>query len=47
MKAKICKLYGKWVVEFPFAVVVYCETWQSAIEVLSESDRYLLATENA
>jgi len=43
MKTRILKLYGRWVVEFPFGAVVYCDTWEQARDAFICFD-YLLAT---
>ena len=47
MKTRLLKLHGMWVVEFPFMVVVYCDTWDQAVGVLYEWDKFLLTTERA
>jgi hypothetical protein len=44
MKTRIVKLYQHWVVEFPFSVVVYCETWRQAREAFQHFDEYLLSS---
>lgn len=47
MKTRIVKIYGRWVVEFPFAVVVYCDSFATAVKAFQHFDDYLLASETA
>jgi hypothetical protein len=39
-RIRVAKLYQKWVVEFPFKVTVYCDTWKLAISAVSDRDLY-------
>ena len=47
MKTRIVKIYDKWVVEFPFACVVYCHSFAQALEAFHQFDAYLEATATA
>ena len=44
MKTRIRKVYGYWFVEFPFGMVIYCQSWRDCIDVLGKFDEYLLAS---